>query len=391
MKAGRDSRRCWRRPRGHAGRAPRPRGDEPVRHRHARSSGGGMAASAGRSGPSSCGSRCTRRSSTRASPIPSAPPRRTARRRGCCSSLSFAYGIFHAAGPGHGKAVIIVLSARLGRDGAARRRHLVRLGHGPGAASRWSSSASRAIVLHVTAQKMTVATDWLEIGSYSADRGGRRVAPVVEDHGGGHHHHHHHFVPGRPRSRRATITSMATSMRTTTRARHGHAMHMLTTPCACRCPRAEAPRRHEPRARAFRRSRRPRSSRPRRIMRTPGAVASGCLIVATRALVNALSTVLAVGIRPCSGAIIILVFALSQGLFAAGVAATFVMAIGTGRHRRGPRHARGLGQGAGDAGRRRRLGEGAEADEGRRDRRCRGGPALRPRPPRRRAATGLPS
>jgi nickel/cobalt exporter len=40
--------------------------------------------------------------------------------------------------------------------------------------------------------------------------------------------------------------------------------------------------------------------------------------------------VLAVGIRPCSGAIIVLVFALSQGLIAAGVAATLVMALGTG-------------------------------------------------------------
>ena len=42
------------------------------------------------------------------------------------------------------------------------------------------------------------------------------------------------------------------------------------------------------------------------------------------------SAILAVGIRPCSGAIIILVFALSQGLLIAGVAATFVMALGTG-------------------------------------------------------------
>jgi nickel/cobalt exporter len=37
----------------------------------------------------------------------------------------------------------------------------------------------------------------------------------------------------------------------------------------------------------------------------------------------------AVGLRPCSGAIIVLVFALAQGLFWAGVAATFVMGIGT--------------------------------------------------------------
>jgi nickel/cobalt transporter (NicO) family protein len=39
--------------------------------------------------------------------------------------------------------------------------------------------------------------------------------------------------------------------------------------------------------------------------------------------------VLAAGMRPCSGALIVLVFALSQGLFGAGVAATFAMALGT--------------------------------------------------------------
>ena len=42
-----------------------------------------------------------------------------------------------------------------------------------------------------------------------------------------------------------------------------------------------------------------------------------------------LSAVLAVGLRPCSGAILVLVFALAQGLFWAGVASTFVMGIGT--------------------------------------------------------------
>jgi nickel/cobalt exporter len=43
----------------------------------------------------------------------------------------------------------------------------------------------------------------------------------------------------------------------------------------------------------------------------------------------AAATVIAAGARPCSGAILVLVFALAQGLFAAGVAATFAMAIGT--------------------------------------------------------------
>ena len=35
------------------------------------------------------------------------------------------------------------------------------------------------------------------------------------------------------------------------------------------------------------------------------------------------------GIRPCSGAILVLLFALAQGIFLAGVAATFIMALGT--------------------------------------------------------------
>ena len=42
-----------------------------------------------------------------------------------------------------------------------------------------------------------------------------------------------------------------------------------------------------------------------------------------------LPAVVAVGLRPCSGAIIVLVFALAQGLFWAGIASTFVMGLGT--------------------------------------------------------------
>lgn len=42
------------------------------------------------------------------------------------------------------------------------------------------------------------------------------------------------------------------------------------------------------------------------------------------------SAVLAIGLRPCSGAIIILVFAISQGMFAVGIASTLIMAVGTG-------------------------------------------------------------
>ncbi len=44
---------------------------------------------------------------------------------------------------------------------------------------------------------------------------------------------------------------------------------------------------------------------------------------------GAAATVIAAGSRPCSGAIFVLVFALAQNRFSAGVAATFAMALGT--------------------------------------------------------------
>jgi nickel/cobalt exporter len=42
-----------------------------------------------------------------------------------------------------------------------------------------------------------------------------------------------------------------------------------------------------------------------------------------------LTAIVAVGLRPCSGAILVLVFSLAQGLFWAGVASTFIMGLGT--------------------------------------------------------------
>lgn len=45
---------------------------------------------------------------------------------------------------------------------------------------------------------------------------------------------------------------------------------------------------------------------------------------------RAIPIILAVGIRPCGGALIVLVFALTNGLVAAGIGATFAMSLGTG-------------------------------------------------------------
>ena len=52
-------------------------------------------------------------------------------------------------------------------------------------------------------------------------------------------------------------------------------------------------------------------------------------MTALRNFVGVAGVVLAAGLRPCSGALIILVFALANGLLWAGVAATFAMALGT--------------------------------------------------------------
>jgi nickel/cobalt exporter len=46
-------------------------------------------------------------------------------------------------------------------------------------------------------------------------------------------------------------------------------------------------------------------------------------------LTKALSLAFAVGIRPCSGALLVLIFANTLGLYWAGVTSTFVMALGT--------------------------------------------------------------
>ncbi len=50
---------------------------------------------------------------------------------------------------------------------------------------------------------------------------------------------------------------------------------------------------------------------------------------AGNSLAKAAGLVLAVGIRPCSGAVLVLLFALAHGVFFAGVAATFAMSLGT--------------------------------------------------------------
>lgn len=199
--------------------------------------------------------------------------------------LSFAYGVFHAVGPGHGKAVI---SSYLVASGATARRGIALsfLSALVQAASAIVIVAIGTIVLHVTAMTMTAATDWIETASYAAISlfGAWLLWSKIR---GGHHHHHHHFHPIADGDHDHAHDHD-----------HGHD-HDHDHGSDERCE-------HEHRV-------------PSRAIEPAGP-----------SLARAWSAVVSVGIRPCSGAIIILVFAWSQSLFAAGVAATLLMALGTG-------------------------------------------------------------
>jgi nickel/cobalt transporter (NicO) family protein len=213
-------------------------------------------------------------------------------------AISFAYGIFHAAGPGHGKAVIS--SYLVANQETARRGIVLSF-----ASALLQSLVAVLIVgicawlLNATAKTMCGAEKAIEIASYTliAAFGARLVwtkgggfmralqakpalAPamaVAHQHGHAHHHHnhdHHHHDHGD----------------------HGHQHHDDHVHDE-HCGHSHGPTPDQ--------------------LAGPGGWQRG------------LGAIFAVGLRPCSGAILVLVFALAQGLFWAGIAATFVMGLGT--------------------------------------------------------------
>jgi nickel/cobalt exporter len=215
--------------------------------------------------------------------------------------ISFLYGVFHAAGPGHGKAVIS--SYLVANDETWKR----------GVTLSFASALLQALVavavvgiaaalLGATAGTMNRAVWWIEIVSYAlialmgarllwvkgkgflhewaALRAPKSVGAAAtpahhhHDHGHGHHHHghdhHHDHAHDHDHDH------------------HDHDDHSGHS--------------HGP---------------------TPDQLAG------PGGWKRGLTAIVAVGLRPCSGAILVLVFALAQGIFWAGVAATFVMGLGT--------------------------------------------------------------
>jgi nickel/cobalt exporter len=221
-------------------------------------------------------------------------------------AISFAYGIFHAAGPGHGKAVIS--SYLVANQETARRGIALSF-----ASALMQSLVAVAIVavcawlLNATAKTMCGAEKVIEIASYAliAAFGARLVwtkgggffralqarqpalTPAMavaghHDHGHGHDHHHHAHAHAHVAHHDHDDHDHSHD--------HGHVHDE-------HCGHSHGPEPGE--------------------LAGPGGWRRG------------LSAIFTVGIRPCSGAILVLVFALAQGLFWAGIAATFVMGLGT--------------------------------------------------------------
>jgi nickel/cobalt exporter len=223
--------------------------------------------------------------------------------------ISFIYGIFHAAGPGHGKAVIS--SYLLANEETWRR----------GVALSFASAllqaitavvlvAIVAILIGATAKMMGDTVRVIELISYGLivlvgarllwvkgrafihslraipAAGGSETAHALAGHAPCAHHDHavdqaphaHDHDHHRPHA-------------------HGHGHDHADEESALPWGHSHGPEPQE--------------------LAGPGGWQRG------------LSAIVAVGLRPCSGAIIVLVFALAQGLFWAGVASTFVMGIGT--------------------------------------------------------------
>ena len=207
-------------------------------------------------------------------------------------AISFAYGIFHAAGPGHGKAVI---SSYLVANRETARRGVVL-----SFASALMQSLVAVVVvgifawlLNATAKTMCGAEKAIEIASYALIAAfGARLVWVK---GGG-------FMRALQVQRPIPATAMAAQSRGHDHHhahRHGHDHHDH-----------DHDRHHH----------------------EHGGHSHGPLpseLAGPTGWRRGFGAILAVGLRPCSGAILVLVFALAQGLFWAGVAATFVMGLGT--------------------------------------------------------------
>ena len=201
-------------------------------------------------------------------------------------AVSFAYGVLHAAGPGHGKAVI---SSYVLADGQTVRRGILLsfMAALIQALSALVLVAVLILVLRSTGLQMKAMETWLEtlswgfvalVGAWLLYYQLRSAfAPThahahTHDHGGDHDNHPHDHPHGHDH--------------------HNH--HHQSAGCEV-CAHLPAPSQ----------------------------------LKGDWSWKRAFALAFAVGIRPCTGAILVLVFAIGQGLWWAGVLSTLAMALGT--------------------------------------------------------------
>jgi ABC-type nickel/cobalt efflux system permease component RcnA len=192
---------------------------------------------------------------------------------GALMSLSFAYGIFHAVGPGHGK--IVVTSYLLADERDVKRGvAMAFLSSFAQAVTAIVAVGALAILLGLTHRAVAEAVPLIERGSFilvaavGAALLWRALRPAHgHDHAHTHDHGDHH---------------------------HGHAHD----------------RDHEDHA-------------GHAHMPTPEALR------AAHGWRDMAAIVLAVGLRPCTGAVLVLLFALTQGAFLVGALSALAMSVGT--------------------------------------------------------------
>ena len=210
--------------------------------------------------------------------------------------LSFAYGIFHAAGPGHGKAVIT--SYMFANEATVKRG--VALSFGAAFVQGLTAVAIVsiiALVLKGTSIAMTSTLGVFESSSFALvallgawltwTKGRAFLRLVMPRAARGHDHHHGHDHAHAHHDHDHT---------------HGDAYPDHPDPHHVHGPDCGCGHNHLPDA----------------------DLASRKL-----SLREALAAIFSIGLRPCSGALVVLVFALSLDLYWVGVASAFVMAFGT--------------------------------------------------------------
>jgi ABC-type nickel/cobalt efflux system permease component RcnA/ABC-type uncharacterized transport system substrate-binding protein len=281
--------------------------------------------------------------------------------------LSFLYGIFHAAGPGHGK--VVISSYVLANERQYRQGMLLSFASAMvGSAVAVLFILFAASVLRLTGTVMGNAAAWLDDGSYAMVSLLGLWLLIRQIFGLGHHHHEatgrgtqrHDDHADHRRAHRLLFEEEArapapSDSRDQARPDTGHAHHeAVPAPSLL--------------ARAFARSSRGHiapGSAYAYAAATPGNpygfdaakdgepghahahphrhdhdhhhghdephshVAVMPAQLRTGSWREAVGIVLAVGLRPCSGALIVMVFALSQGVLWAGIAAVFLMGVGT--------------------------------------------------------------